>query len=271
LAPAREHFEAGLARLRPEHRLTHLLRYGHDPELVFTIRLAHTKWLLGDDDSERTLDRAVALAGASDHPYSRDLVHLFAAVIALDQRDEQRLRTQLAAVAGTDRGPTGRAVEALAGFVDVVDGRWPHGLDRIRRIVGDEVREDGGRDESGAPGAHGLHLRILLEACAVTGDVHAGLAVADRALRSGGAPPWEAEVRRLRGEFLHATGAPPSDVEAELQRAEDVAQQAGALPFMDRARASRARIETKRSLERFGNGWPSTMAPDDDRAPQHKH
>ena len=51
LAPAREHFEAGLARLRPEHRTTHLLRYGHDPELVFTIRLAHTKWLLGDDDA----------------------------------------------------------------------------------------------------------------------------------------------------------------------------------------------------------------------------
>ncbi len=274
LAPAREHFEAGLARLRPEHRTTHLLRYGHDPELVFTIRLAHTKWLLGDDDAERTLDRAVALAAASDHPYSRDLVNLFAAVLALDQRDEQRLRTHLAALTGRERGPTGRAVEALAGFVDVLDGRWPHGLDRIRRVVGDEDRDDEGRDESGAPGEHGMHLRILLEACAVTGDPAAGLAAADRALRSGGAPPWEPEVRRLRGEFLDAAGDSRSDVEAELRRAEDIAQQAGALPFRERARRSLARIsaserDTKRSLERFGNGWPSTMAPDDDRAPQH--
>ena len=165
---------------------------------------------------------AVALADASDHPYSRDLVNLFAAVLALDQRDEQRLRT---APCGScrERAWTDRAapVESFAGFVDVLDGRWPHGLDRIRRVVGDEDRDDEGRDESGAPGEHGLHLRILLEACAVTGDADAGLAAADRALRSGGAPPWEPEVRRLRGEFLHAAGASRSDVEAELRRAED--------------------------------------------------
>ncbi len=270
LESAREQFEAGLARLRPEHRPTHLLRYGHDPELVFTIRLAHTRWLLGDDDAARTLDRAVALADASDHPYSRGLVNLFAATLALDQRDEPRLRTHVAAVAGSERGPTRRAAEALAGFVDVLDGRWQHGVDRIRNVVGDEHR-----DEPAAPGEHGMYLRILLEACAVTGDAVAGLAAADRALRIGGAPPWEPEVRRLRGEFLHAAGAPRSDVQAELQHAADAAQQAGSLPFRERARQSLARIssqsDTKRSMERFGNGWPSTMAPDDNHAPQHEH
>ena len=39
---------------------------------------------------------------------------------------------------------------------------------------------------------------------------------------------WEAEVRRLRGEFLAALGASSPDVEAELARALEVARRQGA-------------------------------------------
>jgi hypothetical protein len=226
-------------------------------------------WLVGrDDEAARTRDAAVALARASEHSYSRALVTLFAAVIALDQRDERRLRAHAGALVASVGGPTSRPAEALAGFVDVLDGRPREGLDRIGRVV-----DAGARDGPAAPGEQGLLVRVLLEACTVAGDARAGLAAADRALQTGGgAPPWDAEVHRLRGEFLLALGAPTAEVETELRRAVKVADDGGALALADRARESLARVGAERSGERFGNGWSSSMPPnpDDTRRPQHE-
>ena len=53
LRDARAHFEAAVARYRPEHEADHLLRYGQDPETVCLMRLAHTLWLLGRDRRRR--------------------------------------------------------------------------------------------------------------------------------------------------------------------------------------------------------------------------
>ena len=188
LRPARGHLEAALARWRPEHRAEHLLRYGQDTELVCRIRLAHTLWLLGrHDDAARARDSAVARADARRHPHTRTLVHVFAAVMAIDQHDAEGLRAHAEALDGDGLGPSQRAAEALGGFVDVLDGR-NGGLERIRRVV-----DEGERDGPAAPGEQGLLLRVLVEACAVAGDAEAGLAAADRALRTGnGAQPWAA-------------------------------------------------------------------------------
>ena len=64
------------------------------------------------------------------------------------------------------------------------------------------VRPPSGRRAAGepaAPGEAGMIARVLLEACALAGDARQGLAVADRALELGmGALVWEAESRRLR-------------------------------------------------------------------------
>ena len=244
LGAAREQLEAALARRRPEHRAAHLLRYGQDPQLTCTIRLAHTLWLLGhEDEAERTRAVALDLADAAEHAYSRSLVSLFAAVIALDRRDEPSLRAHVAALAGGE-GPAARPAEAFAGFVDVLDGRVAAGLERARRAV------DAG--ESAAPGQDGMLLRVLLEACAVAGDARAGLAAADRALAtSNGAQPWACEVHRLRGEFLRALGAPASEVDAALARGDAAAARAGAVALAER------------SGERLGNGWPESMPLDD--------
>ena len=244
LGRARKELEAALARWRPEHRAAHLLRYGQDPQLTCTIRLAHTLWLLGDEDeAERTRAAALALADAAEHAYSRSLVSVFAAVIALDRRDEPSLRAHVAALA-TGEGPAARPAEAFAGFVDVLDGRVADGLERARRAV------DAG--ESAAPGQDGMLLRVLLEACAVAGEARAGLTAADRALAtSNGAQPWACEVHRLRGEFLRALGAPSSEVDDALARGAAAAARAGAVALAER------------SGERLGNGWSESMALDD--------
>jgi hypothetical protein len=84
------------------------------------------------------------------------------------------------------------------------------------------------------------------------------LAAADRALAMGGAAQlWEAEVRRLRAEFLAALGAPVGDIEAELARALQAARRQGARLFELRTAASLLR----RRLER-GDGPGASEARD---------
>ncbi len=225
LASARQHLEAALDRWRPEHRAEHLLRYGQDTELTCRIRLAHTLWLLGrTDDAAGVRDATVAAAEAREHPHTRGIVHLWSALIALDARDEAALKVYSELLAIHEGGPMARAAEVLAGLVDVLEGRTAQGLDRARRVV-----EHGARTGPAAPGEAGLHLRVLVEACALAGDPRAGVDAADRALgTSNGAQPWTTEIRRLRGVFEDALGE-------------------------------------ERSGERLGNGWASRMPPDDDR------
>ena len=96
LEAARAHLEAAVERCRPEHRSAHLLRYAQDPEVMCLTRLAHTLWLLGhDEEARRTSDAGLALADERGHPYSRVVAEIWAAVLALDQRNEGRLRSHV--------------------------------------------------------------------------------------------------------------------------------------------------------------------------------
>ena len=183
-------------RYRPEHRAVHLLRYGQDPQPVCRIRLAHALWLLGrHDEAARRRDEALALAAQGGHPFTEALTLLFAAVMTLDERDEARLRRLVAGLRAAEQSSTIHLVcGAFAAYVDVLDGRAgtaPIGAALERALV-----------EQNAPGQPGLILRILLEACLVTGDAQTGLAAADRAPAVPGARLWEPEIRRLREQFL---------------------------------------------------------------------
>ena len=243
LAAARAHFETAVERCRPGQWVEHLLRYAQDPEVVCLTRLAHTLWLLGhDEEAGRTRDAGLALADERGHPYSRAVGGVWAAVLALDQRDEGRLRGYVEILKTTDpaHGPAQHrlAVEALAGFVEVLDGHTNEGLERVGRAV-----EDARSGEPAAPGFHVTLTRILLEAQANARSHQAGLTTADEALAMGaGAQLWEAEMRRLRAEFLAALGAERNEVEAELERGFEVAEHQGSRSFAARARVSLDRL-----------------------------
>jgi DNA-binding SARP family transcriptional activator len=239
LEAARSHLEAAVERCRPEHRTAHLLRYAQDPEVVCLTRLAHTLWLLGrNEEAGRRRDAGLALAEDRGHPYSRAVALVWGSMLALDQRDEGRLRTHVQALDATEpaHGPAQHrlASEAFAGLVDVLDGLAAEGIERVRRAL-----DDARSGEPAAPGFHGLLMRVLLEACATAGAAQAGLAAAGEMLEMGrGAQLWEPEARRLRAEFLGALGAAPEEVEAELARALEVAERQGATSFALRARDS---------------------------------
>src|SRR5207247_9761783 len=78
---ASKHFEAAVARYRPEHRRAHLLQYGQDPKVVCLSRLGNTLWYLGHfDAARRARDAALDLAAEVGHPYSHWIALVFAAM-----------------------------------------------------------------------------------------------------------------------------------------------------------------------------------------------
>jgi DNA-binding SARP family transcriptional activator len=238
LSEAREHFGAAMDRFRPARRRAHVLRYGQDPELVVRMRLAHTLWLLGDDDgADRQRDLALAVPSATGHAYSRGVALVWAAILALDRGNVEEFGRHSAALVSlaADDAPAQirMPAEMFARHVDVLAGRAA-GLARVRA-----ARDEALRQAPPAPGVAAVATRLLLDACAVAGEPELGVAVADEALVMGrGAELWEAEIRRLRATFIEAAGAPASDVGAELRRALDVARRQGARAFERRVRAT---------------------------------
>jgi DNA-binding SARP family transcriptional activator len=233
-AAARERFEAAVDRFRAEQRPTHLLRFGIDLEVVCASRLANTLWFLGHPEAAiRAAGAALALAEEVGHPFSRATALVFAAMLAVDLGDPASVRAHTAAlgVRPEDHEPPTRVpVGALRGFVEVLDGRAAAGVDRIRRTLDDPAEGEH------APGMHACIARVLLEACRVAGDAEAGLAAADRVLAAtDNVHTWEAEARRLRGEFLGALGAPADQVTGELERAIGTARRQGARMLEQRA------------------------------------
>ena len=199
---ARGHFEAALARYRPEQRATHLARYGLDPEVVCMSRLANTLFFLGEPEAAvLTRDRALERAEEVGHPFSAAIAHVFAGILALDLGDDDGVRREVAALRSPSLGREGRAIgvstEALAGYVDVLDGRVAAGLARIGRAV--EAASEGDH----APGMWASAVRVLVEAHARAGDARGGLQAADlRAASRTGARLWEPAILALRERFL---------------------------------------------------------------------
>ena len=233
---ARRHLEAAVDRYHPE-RSARLARYGVTTEVLSTSRLANTLGFLGHlEAAVRARAAALARAAETGNPHSREAALLFGAMLGLELRDPASVRAsvaELAAWPGDLARPMAVVTDALAGYVEVLDGREAAGVVRIRQALEDPA---GGEH---APGMHDMVARVLLEACAATGDARAGLVAADRALAPGGnVRTWESEARRRRGEFLAALGAPGEDVEAELWRALEVARDQGARLLELRAAAS---------------------------------
>ncbi len=199
LEAARRHFEAAAERYRPEHRVTHIVRYGLDPKVVCLSRLANTLGFLGEPAAARRVrDDALAAAEEAAHGPSTATAFAFAALLALDLGDVADVRRYADALAAACHGvkPAELMAEALAGYVDVLDGRPESGVARARRALDEQSAIDH------APGSRAGIARVVLAACVAAGDTGPGLAAADVLLAARtGAPLWEAEARRLRTEL----------------------------------------------------------------------
>ncbi|HEX5617086.1 MAG TPA: AAA family ATPase [Solirubrobacteraceae bacterium] len=194
---ARHHFDAAIAGYRPEHRATHLVRYGLDPQAICMSRLANTLWFLGEPlAARRARDDALALAREVAHPATEGTVFVFAALLGIDSGDEDAVRRFATALEQWCRSHKSRvlsvATGAFAGYVDVLDGRHATGLDRIRRAA------DRAAASNPAPGNYATSVHILVEACAIARNARIGLATANLPVST---PLWEAQTRRRRAQF----------------------------------------------------------------------
>src|SRR5689334_17182060 len=127
LTEARGHFEAAIQRFQPSRRRAHVLRYGQDPELIVRLRLAHTLWLLGHpSDADRQRDLALSAARESTHAYSRAVLSVWAAILAMDRGDKAEFRRHAQALGQYAVGDAAAQVqlpaEAFAGHLDVLEG-----------------------------------------------------------------------------------------------------------------------------------------------------
>jgi DNA-binding SARP family transcriptional activator len=231
LASARRHFEEAVAHYSVEHRVTHLVHYGQDPKVICLSRNANALWLLGDFAAAwQSAHEALALADEIGHLHSRGTALTFATILAIEARDDHRVRSFTAAMSDAKHRRESIQIrivaEAFSGYVDVLNGRVDAGIAGIRRAIDDL----GGAVH--APGMHVLLARILLEGCARAKDFRGGIEVAERTLASAGSVRvFEAEVRRLRADFLASLDASSDDVTAELSRAEHVAREQGARAY----------------------------------------
>ena len=265
LEAARAHFEAAVDRYRPRHRPTHVVRYGMDPAVVCMSRLGNTLWFLGRPRAAaRARDSALTLADEVAHPATVTTAEVFAAMLALELRDGDGIRRHTATLAAGAGAHDVRVVQAnvpaFTGYVDVLDGRWEQGLERIRRA------HDEARRSEHAPGLSATVARLLAEACVVAGDPRSGLVAADALLESR-AGLWDAEALRLRAEFRAAAGAPLEELCGDLERALAVARRQRARSLELRAATSLVRhgLAPRELLEAAIAGLPEDGATPDRR------
>ena len=192
------------------------------------VRLAHILclWATGRGAPAAT-PRERARRGASLQPRA---VLLFAALLELDQARRAAALPRRRADRARVEGRRSLFAEAMAGYLDVLDGSRPGcGLDHVRRRVFDRDLGCPPLPAAGCPPRAGVRAH---------GRGPRDGPAAARWPEGNGAQPWAAGIRSPGATFLDALDAPRAEVEAELRRAVEAAE--------DRARRRSRRRGTLR-------------------------
>jgi hypothetical protein len=127
--------------------------------------------------------------------HTRATALTFATLLAVEARDDDRVRACAAglsdAIQQQESIQSRIGANAIAGYVDVLDGRPEAGIARVVSAIS---------ELSGAVHAPGIHMvlaRILVEACVRANNIRCGLDAAESCPGSAGAVQvFEAETRR---------------------------------------------------------------------------
>jgi predicted ATPase len=259
-APARAHYEQGIAHYDPQQHRSLAFRYGHDPKVgCLSYGAAGALWHLGyPDQALKWSHEALALAQELDHPHTLAYALHFAALLHICRREVQAARERAEADIAlcTEQGfPLWLGATTIyRGWAMVKQGQGGEWISQMRQGMTTF-------EATGGKVARPINLCLLADAYAKTGQPGEGLKVLDEALdavNDTGEGWWETELHRLRGELLRARQVQAGgkaevkvEIEAEacFRQAIEVARRQEAKSWELRAAMSLSRLLQKQGKQ----------------------
>jgi predicted ATPase/class 3 adenylate cyclase len=243
LARSRFHLEQALAHYDSTQHSVHVALYSQDPRVICLVRLGHLLWYLGYPDlAAAEVEEALALAGKLGHPFSRGYALIFSGLLANDCGDLTWLQRNLAALAEQAEKKEGwgfwepwRIV--LEGWALTERGEAQAGTEVMRRGLASMAA-------TGTLVYYPYFMALLARGLAEMGAVDEGLAAISEAQEMAKRTEdhfWDAELHRLRGEFVLARPGNEEEAEKCFREALEVARRQGARSLELRAATSLAR------------------------------
>ena len=251
IAVCREHALAGVALYDAERHRTHARLYGnHDPGVCALGTTGISAWFLGLPDTAMAFaERGAALATALEHPYSRLVTTLDFMLIGAMRRDIGVVRAAAAEafeISSRLGVPNYLAVAKIyLGWVAASEGAVDGGVRLIETGLA-------GCREVGAERNLGSYLLLLADVCLEYKRSMRGLIALEEAhdvVERTGEVRWSAEILRMRGELLLATGKEEAAARELFEEARLLAVSQGARAFELRAAASQARTMLRHPRE----------------------
>ncbi|HEV2547215.1 MAG TPA: AAA family ATPase [Stellaceae bacterium] len=242
--PARAHAEQGLSIYDPEKHRAHGAVYGQDPGMSCHVYLAQALWTLGyPDQALTTVNKTVTLCRAFPNPYSLAMALGYVAMIRQYRREVEELQKpvdELTALCAEQGYAWWMAwITVFKGWKFAQQGLPEEGVSQMRQGL------EGWRS-TGAKAFQPHLLAMLAEGYAETGQIREGLAALVKALDIAGTRQqrfWEAELHRLRGEFLRSCSSTNlAECDACLHQALATAREQSARSLELRASTSLARL-----------------------------
>jgi class 3 adenylate cyclase/predicted ATPase len=250
---AREHLEQEVALYNPQKHRGYTSRGEFDPGVYGLSFVALVLWTLGyPDQALKRIQEAVTLARELSHPYSLTVALNWSAWLYQFRREGQAVqeRAEAAITLSTERGFPFWLVHSavLRSWALAEQGRGEEGIAQIRQGLA-------AQQATAAEGLRPHFLGLLTEAYGKVGQAEEGLITLTEALTlvdKNGERFWEAELYRLKGEFLltqeghrlQAIGYREKTEEAEacFLKAIDIARKQQAKSLELRATVSLARL-----------------------------
>jgi TOMM system kinase/cyclase fusion protein len=251
-AAAHTHLAQGMALYDPQQHRAHAVRYGQDPGVACRAYGAATLWWLGyPDQALQQSHEAVTQARELAHPFSLGFA-LFLTAWVPQFRREWPLTHERAEAAIALAAEHGFAVFGAGGMIF---RGWALAQRHSESAAGQGPGEEGiaqlqqGLAAWRATGAEALrpyYLALLAEALERDGQVEEGLQLLAEALavaNDTGECRWNAELHRLRGEFLLARpAAQHAEAETCFRQALAIARRQQAKSWELRAALSLSRL-----------------------------
>ena len=244
IAPARAHFEQGMALYDPRQHRSHAFVYGQDPGVTCRGFAAWPIWVLGyPDKALQSVHEALIMAQEFTHPFSLVYALTMVAVVHQFRREAQAVqeRTEALMTLSTEQGfPYWLAFGTiLRGWALTMQGEEAEGIAQMRQgLVAFQATEA----ELHRP----YFLGLLAEVYGKIGQPEEGLTVLVEALDTVNKTEernWEAELHRVKGELLlMQQGQKVGEAEECFRQALDTARRQQAKSFELRASMSLSRL-----------------------------